>query len=288
MNKIIFSCFGNFDEQAWLSGSTIRTEQILSQPDGMNKILEVIKTPVFTPEGSQKGLLIILRDLTESKYLEEELKLVAKVFENSSDGIIITDTREVILSVNHTFTRVTGYTGKEAVGRTPRMLKSGRQSQEFYRKMWVTLLKTGSWQGEIWNRRKSGEIYPEWLRIDTIRNEKGDITHYIAVFIDITDKEQLKKELILTGKIQAELLPLDFENDTIRTIYQPYHYVSGDLYDYKLKKEKNVLFGYLMDVMGHGLATALQTSALRVLFHQILHKDFPLSDKRKRKIVPTL
>ncbi|WCK53931.1 PAS domain S-box protein [Aneurinibacillus sp. Ricciae_BoGa-3] len=207
--------------------------------------------------------------------------LIAKVFENSSDGIMITDARGVILCVNHAFTRVTGYASEEAIGRTPRMLKSGRQSQAFYKNMWAYLLKTGSWQGEIWNRRKSGEIYPEWLMVDAIKDEKGSVTHYLAVFMDITEKEQLKKELILAGKIQAELLPLDFEERTatVRTIYQPYRYVSGDLYDYKWKKERTILFGYLMDVMGHGLATALQTSALRVLFHQIMSKDDSLTDK---------
>jgi len=134
-------------------------------------------------------------DITSRKNTISKLRLHAQVFSNASEGIMITDKRLRILSVNQAFTAVTGYSEEEAVGQTPRLLHSGIQSPLFYIRMWERIHSTGHWQGEIWNRRKSGDLYPEWLSITTLRDEHGHITHYIGMFTDITERKQSEENL---------------------------------------------------------------------------------------------
>ncbi|GAB4292693.1 MAG: hypothetical protein Kow0096_07800 [Thiohalomonadaceae bacterium] len=121
--------------------------------------------------------------------------LMGKVFENATEGVLITDPNGVILSVNHAFTEFTGYTAEEAIGKTPALLRSGRQSEAFYRHMWLTLQNEGQWEGEIWNRRKDGKHYLEWLTISGVRDDTGAITHYVAVFSDITSEKENEERL---------------------------------------------------------------------------------------------
>jgi diguanylate cyclase (GGDEF)-like protein/PAS domain S-box-containing protein len=108
---------------------------------------------------------------------------------------MITDTRSRIVYVNHSFTQVTGYTLKDVAGKTPRILHSGRQGPEFYSRMWKALQASGRWAGEIWNRRKNGEIYPEWLSITAVRRGKGKVENYLAIFSDITLRKREEREL---------------------------------------------------------------------------------------------
>ncbi|MCZ4304139.1 EAL domain-containing protein [Zoogloeaceae bacterium G21618-S1] len=121
---------------------------------------------------------------------QRNLHLAEKVIESSLEGILITDEKSRIISVNPAFTRLTGYRLEEVVGRNPSLLNSGRQGPDFYREMWVKLSAEGQWQGEIWNRRKSGELYPELLTITAIKDRDGTLTNYAAVFSDIS---QLKE-----------------------------------------------------------------------------------------------
>ena len=119
----------------------------------------------------------------------QDLKLAATAFE-TREAILITDHNSVIQRVNKAFTRITGYTSEEVIGKTPKILKSGRQSKLFYQKMWAELYKVGHWQGEIWNKRKSGEIYPEWQTITAVRDDQGEISHFVATFQDITERKR--------------------------------------------------------------------------------------------------
>lgn len=135
------------------------------------------------------------QDITERKRAEEDLRLAASVFHNSTEGVVITDAAGVILSVNPSFTEITGYTEEEALGRNPRMLRSDQHGMEFYRSMWQSLLTDGRWQGEIWNRRKGGEVYLEWLTINRIDNDRGVPDRYVSVFHDITEM-RMKDERI--------------------------------------------------------------------------------------------
>ena len=132
----------------------------------------------------------IFSDISERKANENALRLAAVVFEQSVEAVIVLDSEERFVSVNRSFTEVTGYNSDEVLGRTPRILKSGRQDKAFYRTMWHHILEHGYWQGEIWNRRKSGEIYPEWLSVSVVRNEQGGIVNYIGIFSDIIERKQ--------------------------------------------------------------------------------------------------
>ncbi|BBH22639.1 hypothetical protein Back11_39840 [Paenibacillus baekrokdamisoli] len=147
----------------------------------------------------ENGILInyvgIFSDITHRKHTLSKLRLHAQVFSNASEGIMITDKQLKILSVNQAFTTMTGYTEQEAVGHTPRLLHSGQQNQFFYIKMWERIHSTGFWEGEICNKRKNGELYPEWLSITTLRDEKGNITNYIGMFTDITERKQSEEHL---------------------------------------------------------------------------------------------
>jgi len=125
----------------------------------------------------------------------EHLRLAQQVIEASLDGILITDAKGVIQSVNPSFTTLTGYSAKEAIGKTPRMLQSGRHTPQFYEQMWRELQEKGYWQGEIWNRRKNGEIFPEWLSITAIRNSVGKIRQFAAIFSDITHRKRREERI---------------------------------------------------------------------------------------------
>ncbi|QJD86103.1 EAL domain-containing protein [Cohnella herbarum] len=134
-------------------------------------------------------------DMTNRKNTISKLRLHAQVFSNASEGIMITDKQLRILAVNQAFTTMTGFTEQEASGHTPALLHSGIQNQYFYIKMWERIHSTGFWQGEIWNKRKNGEIYPEWLSISTLRDDNGLITNYIGMFTDITERKRSEEHL---------------------------------------------------------------------------------------------
>ncbi|GMQ88310.1 MAG: hypothetical protein BMS9Abin08_1546 [Gammaproteobacteria bacterium] len=120
---------------------------------------------------------------------------LTRVFESTLEGITITNTEGIILAVNPAFTGITGYTAEEAIGKTPKILHSDRQNKAFYEEMWQTLLATGHWQGEVWNRRKNGEVYPEWLAITAIHDDSGKVSQYAALFSDITEQKRNEEQL---------------------------------------------------------------------------------------------
>lgn len=123
-----------------------------------------------------------------------ELQLMNAAMESALDGVTITDPSGKILQINGAFTRVTGYSAREALGQNPRILKSGHHDDKFYQRMWVQLLNSGQWQGEIWNRRRSGEVYPEWLTIRAIFDDTGTIINYIAIFHDLSELRERERE----------------------------------------------------------------------------------------------
>lgn len=125
---------------------------------------------------------------------EAALRIAAIAFE-TDEGIMVTDENAVIIRVNQAFTRLTGYSAEEAVGRNPSLLKSNRQNAKFYQQMWESLHRDNSWQGEIWNKRKSGEVYPEWLNITAVLGKNGKVTNYVGAFIDFSERKQAEKEI---------------------------------------------------------------------------------------------
>lgn len=131
----------------------------------------------------------------EKKQAEEKLKRAASVFTHANEGIMITDASGNIIEVNDTFSRITGYSAEEALGQNPRLLQSGQESPEFYAEMWQAIIEDGYWSGEIWNRRKNGEIYPEMLTISAVNDASGDIQHYVSLSTDITTNKANIKQL---------------------------------------------------------------------------------------------
>ena len=133
--------------------------------------------------------------LSSLEHAHERLELFAKMFDNSSEAIIITDAEQRILTVNPAFERITQYSSAEVVGNTPKLLSSGKQTPEFYQQMWISLESMGQWAGEIWNRRKDGEIYPEWLSIGAVKNGSGQVINYIALFSDISRRKEAERRI---------------------------------------------------------------------------------------------
>ena len=147
------------------------------------------------PELETSRLFASARDITERKQAEEQLQLAASVFSHAREGIMITDANGVVIDVNAAFTRITSYSRDEVLGRNPRLLKFDHQGPEFYAVLWKELTENGYWRGEIWNRRKNGEVYAEMLTIDAVRDGDGRTKHYVALFSDITALKQHEQQL---------------------------------------------------------------------------------------------
>ncbi|MFN3987885.1 MAG: EAL domain-containing protein [Rhodocyclaceae bacterium] len=153
------------------------------------------KVSAWTPEGEPLRMAGTHMDISARKHAEERLSLAASVFAVANEGVVVTDHNTLILDVNEAFSRITGYAREEVVGRSPRMLSSGRHGDAFFRAMWASLGSTGSWRGEIWNRKKNGEVYPEHLSIRAVCDGEGRVTHYVAVLSDISHIKAHEQEL---------------------------------------------------------------------------------------------
>lgn len=143
---------------------------------------------------SRQQLFVFCRDISERKQTSEALRIAAVAFE-THEAILITDAKANILRVNQAFTDITGYTLDEVLGRNPSFMSSGRHDKQFYVSMWQQLLNTGSWAGEIWDKRKSGQVYPKWMTISAVKNERRETTQYVAIFSDITARKQAEDEI---------------------------------------------------------------------------------------------
>lgn len=170
-------------------------------------------SPVRDAAGVITHFIAVKEDITSQKRAEDQLRLNATVFDTTTEGIVITDAENHIKSVNPSFTRITGYLPEEVIGYTPKVLSSGRHDAKFYEEMWRQLYERGYWNGEIWNRRKDGTVYPEWLSLVLILDDKGEVTEHVGVFSDITqrkaDEEQIRYQAnfdALTGLPNRSLL----------------------------------------------------------------------------------
>lgn len=142
----------------------------------------------------QTLLQFSLEDITERKRAEDDLRVAATAFE-SQEGMIITDAAMRILRINAACSAITGYTTEEVLGKTPRVFSSGRHDQAFYQQLWNSINNTSAWKGEIWNRRKNGEIYPQWAHISAVKDSQGAVSHYVASFIDISARKSAEDEI---------------------------------------------------------------------------------------------
>ncbi len=161
-------------------------EMRIRNADGEDIPVEVSTSVIES--GGKKQLQAIFRDISARRRAEERLRLAQRVFDVGEEVILITDENRLLVAVNPAFTRITGYTADEAIGRTPGFLSSGRQPPEFYAAMWATIDRDGVWQGELWNRRKNGEVFPAWLTISAYRDSEGRIINYIGISTDISER----------------------------------------------------------------------------------------------------
>jgi diguanylate cyclase (GGDEF)-like protein/PAS domain S-box-containing protein len=163
--------------------------------NGDSVSFQIRAVPEFNAAGELKSVLAVARDITGRKRAEERQRLAASVFTTSQEGIVIADAANRIVDINEAFTRITGYSRAEVLGQNPKMLRSGRQDKAFYEEMWRVLRATDRWRGEVWNRRKTGEIYAELLSIVAVRDELGRLLNYVGVFSDISPLKEHEAEL---------------------------------------------------------------------------------------------
>jgi diguanylate cyclase (GGDEF)-like protein/PAS domain S-box-containing protein len=227
--KVDISCLSgmetDFDEQIGQAADVIFLDYLLGRDNGLEKLHRLrdrgVATPVVMLTGQgDEGLVVelmragatdylakarlspdtlerVLRNALkvaelekQAKLANEKLRLSAKVFENVLEGVMVTDANAMILSVNPAFSSITGYAQEEIVGGNPSIMRSKFHGADFFREMWRQLAETGQWRGEIWNKRKSGDVFLAWQTISAVRNDEGRITHYVSVLFDITERKR--------------------------------------------------------------------------------------------------
>lgn len=185
--------FDEVNQTLLKKGGNAVVEGALKRSDGTHHV--VIHKARFKEPDGKPGIVGAVIDVTESKLTEKQLRLAQTVFDTTSEAIVVTDLENRIQGVNPSFSHVTGYSEQEVLGKDPSFLSSGRHDKGFYDRMWQKLASSGRWQGEIWNRRKNGDIYPEWLSISAVLDAQKNVSQYVAVFSDIT-KRKKAEELI--------------------------------------------------------------------------------------------
>jgi diguanylate cyclase (GGDEF)-like protein/PAS domain S-box-containing protein len=197
-----------------LSGEGVRMdEELFVRASGKKRWVRWELIPWKKIDGAVGGIVMFTEDITAIKQNAERLQLAASVFTHTSESILITDADGTILDVNEAFTRITGYSRDEALGRNPRFLNSGRQGREFYAEMWAQLRETGRWSGEIWNRGKNGQIFPGMLTVSAVPDATGRTKQYVGLFSDLSPIKERERQLkhvahfdVLTGLPNRTLL----------------------------------------------------------------------------------
>ena len=188
-----WGCPGNDTLPDVLQGTLVDTSEKFGSIEYANQ--DRYYSILYSYFSDQDAYYLFFQDITERKNSEYQMLMSESVFHNTLEGIAITDPSGGIKRVNPAFCDITGYSMEEVIGKTPRILKSDQHNADFYRDMWKSIVEKGSWSGEIWNRRKNGEAYPEWLTINSILDDKGKLLHYVSLFRDISDIKDSEEKL---------------------------------------------------------------------------------------------
>lgn len=188
-SEVIFSAMA----EASATGLSEKKYYSLELPIG-HREFELSVTCKADKNASSPRFVFLSRDITERRLAEEELRVAATAFE-AREAMMVTDADNIILRVNKAFCDSTGYTTEEVIGKTPKILDSGHHDDTFYRTIWEQTTTLGSWKGEIWNRRKNGDIFPEWMTITAVKNEQGRITHFVSTLTDISERKEIEARI---------------------------------------------------------------------------------------------
>jgi diguanylate cyclase (GGDEF)-like protein/PAS domain S-box-containing protein len=230
-------------------------DELFWRKDGTSFHAEYTSTPM-RENGTLIGAVVAFQDISERRAAEEHQRLAAMVLETMTEAVIVTDAERRIVSVNRAFARNTGYAPGEVLGRTPAILKSGHHDRAFHYAMWETLRGTGQWQGEIWNRRKNGEIYPEWLMIHAVRDSEDRVIRYVGVYSDVNRHEEVQRRIHhlafydgLTGLPNRELF-----GDRLGLALTQAHRKNEKVGVMFMDLDR---FKYINDTLGHGVGDRL-------------------------------
>jgi diguanylate cyclase (GGDEF)-like protein/PAS domain S-box-containing protein len=209
--------------QSLAEGIPYDIEYRITRPDGTERWIHDRGYPMRDEAGRVVLTSGVASDVTKRKQDENAMRLSALAFESIADGVMVTDADQRIVSVNHAFTAITGYEQAEVVGHSPRFLQSGRHDASFYAAMWRKIRTVGHWRGEVWDRRRSGEVYPELLSISAVRDAAGAITHYVGVSTEISSLKEYEARLqhqahhdMLTGLPNRVLFQVRFDEALAR------------------------------------------------------------------------
>ncbi len=234
------------------AGGTWRGEMLNRRKNGELYWDSITISPVRNEQGNMVNFVAIQEDITARKATENKMALNAHILESVNEGIAVTDAQQKFCYINPAFTAITGYTAEEVIGKSPRLLSSGLMERTFYGNMWGNLNESGRWQGEIIDRRKNGESYPEWLSISVLKDAQGAITHYVSVFSDISERKAVERRItymaqhdFLTG-LPNRMLLLDRMTQAISHARRDAHKVAVMFLDLDKFKHINDMHGHVV------------------------------------------
>ncbi len=242
-------------------------EFCISRADGVLREVSAQGRVSLNAEGEVERTHCILTDITEKRLVEQALKQAASVFNYTIEGIMVTDAQKRIVSVNPAFTHILGYEPEEAIGQTPRFLQSGKQDRAFYEQMWAQIEHKGSWSGEVWNRCKNGKLIAERLSITTIYDERGNLSHYVGIFADITRLKEAEFELTLLAN-QDPLTGLPNRRDLRRRLADSLELAKREGYVLAVIMVDIDKFKAINDSYGHSIGDELLKRIAEILLIQ--------------------